>query len=675
MAGTRVTSPFALAGLVTASFALRLIAAAAHGAPRLLPDEYIYFSLARSLAHGSYAIRGHAAAFPAFFEPLLAVPLWLVGRNDPEVVYRLTQGMHALVASLVAIPVYLVARRVGATDRSALVSAALSLALPALLFASFITADAVGLTLAVAAVAAGTAALDRPTGRAQIAFAALAGAATATRIQYAVLPIAFAIAALVVEHGRPVRVLATYRFVATLGGVAAVGVLAAGPTRVLGYYRGVASLEIDPLAIGHWIATDSLLLLYAAGWVLVPVALVGLLFGIGRPRSRAELGFASLAAALGALLMLEAAVYASNGSDRFQERYLIAILPLVPVLFGCGSRRLHLTSVRRAAAVGSLALVAVAAAVPLSSYTVFQGKQDSPTLQAAFQLESALGGYGAGSFVIAAVAGALACVSAACALRPRRGVVVVSLLSFAVLAVGAKAAVDLDAKLSARTQLTYVGRDLVDAERLGKVSVLETPFSSRTQISAQLFWNTSLGEILRMSDSDEVDAFGSTPVNVTRDGRIVADGKTVRNALLVEEYAARVDLTGAKLVKRTITSALWRPDGTPRLDVLTAGRYLDGWLGARSYVTIWPGRARSRRGVLHLRLSLPDGLPAAILDLRGPGVSRVVRVNPSQTVRIDVPVVAHRPWRLNIRTRRPYIAQGGRLVAVKADVPSFEDSP
>ena len=107
----RVSARLWLAGIVAVSFAVRLVAALAHEAPRYFPDEYIYSSLARSISQGALEIRGTAAGFPALLEPLLASPLWLVA--DTEGAYRLTQAMHALAVSLAAVPVYWLARRLG----------------------------------------------------------------------------------------------------------------------------------------------------------------------------------------------------------------------------------------------------------------------------------------------------------------------------------------------------------------------------------------------------------------------------------------------------------------------------------------------------------------------------------------------------------------------------------
>ena len=114
---------------------------------------------------------------------------------------------------------------------------------------------------------------------------------------------------------------------------------ALGPTRLLGYYSGVADLGVKPVALGHWLGTDALLLAYAAGFALVPGALAGLVAALARPRFRDEGAFAALG--LGVLLAIfaEATLYATNGSDRFQERYLMVLLPLVFPAFWIWVRR------------------------------------------------------------------------------------------------------------------------------------------------------------------------------------------------------------------------------------------------------------------------------------------------------------------------------------------------
>jgi hypothetical protein len=312
------SAPLLLGCVIVASFVARMAAAFAHSAPRLFPDEYIYAVLARSLAHGSLTIRGEPASFPALLEPLLAAPLTLIG--DVELTYRLTQGLHAAAASLVAVPVYVIARRVGLSPAYAAFCGVCSLLLPALAFASYVTADIVALPLALTAVAVGAAALERPAPQLQLAFVGLSGLATLTRVQYVILPAAFVVAALLFQRGSLRRTLGAYRVTLVALGVPAAAALALGPTAIMGYYSGVVDLAVDPVALARWAASDALLLAYAAGWVLVPVAVVGLAAGCARPRSPGEHAFSLLAAAMTGLLMAEAVLYASNGSERFQER-------------------------------------------------------------------------------------------------------------------------------------------------------------------------------------------------------------------------------------------------------------------------------------------------------------------------------------------------------------------
>ena len=107
----------ALGTIVLGSFVVRVAAALAYATPRYFQDEYVYAALARSIAHGQVTIRGGSASFPALVDPLLTSLAWL--QNDPEVAYRITQGIHALAISLAAVPVYLLGRRLALPLREA----------------------------------------------------------------------------------------------------------------------------------------------------------------------------------------------------------------------------------------------------------------------------------------------------------------------------------------------------------------------------------------------------------------------------------------------------------------------------------------------------------------------------------------------------------------------------
>ena len=656
-----------LGTMVVVSSAIRIANAFAHATPRLFPDEYIYAGLARSIAHGQLEIRGTSAHFPALLEPLLAAPLWLSG--DVDTAYRLTQGLHAIAMSLAAVPVYLLARRVGLTPWQRLGCAALTLALPAFVFSSYITADAIGFSLALLSLYAGTVALERATKESQALFLVTAGATVFTRVQYIVIPAAFVLAALIVSRGRPHTALRSYPVVGAAFALGAAALLAAGPGRTLGYYHDVLGLHVSPATVGRWIATDAMMIAYAVGVVVVPAAILGLWFALSRSRSLAERAFAALGGAFVLLLLLEAGIYAASGTARFQERYLEAAMPLIPIFFCLGMRQLETRAHRRVVAALSLGLVFLAVLVPLTGYAAGDGRQDSPLLQAVFQIEQHAK-LGNGSLVVATAL--LALVAIAAVFRPKHGALVG--LVVATLAVGgtAVAAVSYDVEHTRLTRDTFLPTDArwVDHAGIGNVAALVTPYSLRAAVSEQLFWNQKITRLLQMKGAEEVDAFGATATVVGRSGTLLAGGRPFTGSLLVEEYANSAELTGATLVERTPNTSLWKSTGAPRLVSLTSGRYFDGWFGPAATVTVWPAADGPRVGTLCLRLSLP-GTASTTLDLTAPGTRRSLHIAGGTPVEIALPAVVRERWTLSMRSRIPLATADGRMVSIFGDIPRF----
>jgi dolichyl-phosphate-mannose-protein mannosyltransferase len=665
----------ALGAIVAVSFAIRFAASFVHVTPVYFPDEYIYSGIARSLAEsGRPLLRGHGAHFPAMLEPLLAAPFWLF--HDPYLAYRLTQAENALAMSLAAIPAYLLVRRLGGGAWPALAAAALTVASPDLFYVSFVTADAVAYPLALGAIYLAVCALSRPTRRNQLGFAVLAGLATFARIQYVVLPVIFLAAAVVVERGSLRGLYRRFRFSLLLY-AAPLGIVAgAGPKRLLGYYSGVADLGVKPVAIGHWLGTDALLLAYAAGFALVPGALAGLAVALGRQRSREETGFAALA--LGVLLALfaEAALYATNGSDRFQERYLLALLPLVFPAFWIWYRRGRPGA--RVVAVLALGLIALAARVPLSGYTISDAKQDSPFLLAVFRLEKALT-VGNGSLAVSVAASLAAALALATCFRPvfARWAVGLTLAAAVAASIGA-VSFDAQVQKTVRAVLLAPDKRWVDHAHLGRVTLLQTPASLHSGADEQLFWNRSLKDVYFLDNATAIDAFGSPRATAAPDGRIVSHGHVIAGPLLISNYAVRVQLRGAEPVARAANYELWRPAGTPRFALFAGGLYHDGWLSASGHVTVWPDTAGGRvDGVLRFPLSLPPKPRAerTVLKLSGPGVTQQVVVLPGTRTVVALPVSHRGPWQLNFRSTRPGYLEDGRAVSVRAGMPTFSAAP
>jgi hypothetical protein len=655
---------------ISLSVAARLAAAWNHTSPRTFPDEYLYPAIARSLANGhGLTIRGTPAHFPALLESLVTAPIWLLAGTTTA--FRLTQGLHIFAMSLAALPIYWLARRISAPVWQALCCAAFAVALPSLLYSSYLTADALAYPLALGAIAAGTASLDRPTRRGEFIFLVLAGLASMTRVQYVIVPVAYTCAALVLDRGTISSFVRRHQVV--LGALAAsiVFVMALGPAKALGYYHGVLSLHIAPLSLAHWAGVDVMLVSYAAGIVLVPGAIVGLAYGWRSCNPRAYRAFAVLTTCFFALILSEAALYAANGSARFQERYLITMLPLLAVAFCAGVRLLPVGRVPMALI--AAALLVFSMRVPLSGFTVLDGKQDSPFLMAVARLEQLIA-IGGGSLLVAALAALLACVAGLAALKPRIGIPLALGTAIAASAAASVGATSLDNGTAARFQTTFADHGAwtwVDRAGVGRGSVLLLPGADRTAAEAHLFWNQSLQDVLRMSGEPQIDAYGDRTTHISATGGLYAGRAPVREAVLAEESYAQVVLDDAKLIRRTPGASLWLPQRNAHVAMLTVGRFLDGWLDEHAEVVVWPKETAARAGAVRLTLRLPGGLPNAVIALTAPGLERTIVVRPNRRVVIDVPFrAAHGPIRITLQGRTGF-KDGDRTIVALADPPEL----
>jgi hypothetical protein len=640
--------------LVGASFLARVVAAGSHSVPRYFPDEYLYTALARSIGDGhAPAVRGEAAHFPALLEPLLAAPFQAL--FFPETAYRLTQFENAFFMSLAAVPVYLLARRLSLSAGYALGCAAFTVAIPDLVYASYTLADPTAFPLALAAVCAGVAAIERPSTRAQALFLALALLATLARVQYIVLPVAFLCSAVVVDRR---RVLRSQRLTLALSALPVSAALVLGPSHVLGYYSRVAHLHVGR-QLAHWAATDAYLLVLAAGVVLVPGALVAL----ARPRGRTETAFAFLALGLAAGLLFEAALYASNGSARFQERYLFVLLPLVPVAFGLYAK--HRRAGRVPVALVSLAIFGATTRIPLSGYSAAGGKADSPLLFAVSRLEH-LVGTGNASLVVALLAALAAACAVAVSYKGGAGIALGAAIALAaVVSVGAT--ID-DAASARKVRHAYVpaAKSWVDATGARDVTLVQTAGSPPAGALEQLYWNRGITRELLLGDAAATDSYAAPALRIARDGSLHdAAGHGVTGNLLMQNYAATASFQGARRTAAAGTFTLWSAGGTPRLDLLEEGRYSDGWLAPSGQLRIWPDASGRTRGTLRFSLTLPPGSQPVTVRF---GTARY-EVLPGRVIDLVYTIDARGPWSLAFSTT------GGRWLADQRAVGVVSSSP
>ncbi len=116
---------------------------------------------------------------------------------------------------------------------------------------------------------------------------------------------------------------------------------------------------------------------------------------------------------------------------------------------------------------------------------------------------------------------------------------------------------------------------------------------------------------------------------------------------------------------------LYRPVGTPRLSLLVAGLYTDGWLAHGGRLTVWPDASGQTRGTLTLLLWLPKDTQLTPMIFTAPGVKRTVLVPSGGSRTVVFHPSGTGPWVLHYRTtKHPYL-DDGREISVKLRKPKL----
>jgi hypothetical protein len=652
----RVSPAAWLVAMVTLSFVARLVVAFLHPLTNLFPDEYIYAELGRGFAtHGLPLVRGHVASFPALLEPLITSPAWLV--HDVGTSLRIIQTMTTLSMSLAAVPAYLLGRRLRLSTHASLAAAAVTLAVPEFFYATAATAEAFAYPLSLWATLAGIAALERPTRRRQAIFVAAALLTTLARTQFVAIPIAFAVAAVVVglRERRLRRVLAEQLPVLALFALGGVAVSIVG----LGFYGGVTNL-VTVGKLGYPFAANSLVLALASGWVIVPGALIALVLGIMRPLDRVELAFCALVSAHVLAMLGQAAFF----GEQAHERYVAYAAPLLALAFALYVRRG--APFRLAHAAASLGLLVLALRLPLGGL-LGAGLTNSATLFAAQWLSEHLGSAGAASALVLNVALAgTALVLLVMARFPRAAFRIA--MTFAVCFgtafwIGASV-YEHFAAARIRAAIMPADRSWVDHSGLGPVTMLRTFQSDRTDTYEQLFWNRSVDRVVSLN-APRNDPFSQPEVTVARNGAITALGKPVRGPLLMDEANSTVALRGGRIVATSPQFDLWKPGAGPaRLASYFAGRTRGGLMIPLAVLELWPDRT-SLAGTVRLVFTVPKGGPpwAVLHVITKAGGVRVFSIPSGTSKALVLNACSTGPWYATLK-----IVQGA---AVEVSKPVF----
>lgn len=258
----RLTVAILLGATIVLATALHAVLALRSPSPWIVPDELIYAELAKSLGDGGLpAIRDEVTFAYGIGYPALLAPVWAVF-DDVTTAYAVAKVLNALILGLTAVPAYLLARRFVA-EVPALFVAALSVAVPSMLYAGTLLTEVALYPAFVLALLAITAALERPAVATQAGALGAIVLASAIKMLAAVLVLAY-VAAVALYHwletregSRWRRRLRTYAptWVALMGALVAAATVAAAfgrsPLDALGAYAVVLG-NIEVLAVPWW---------------------------------------------------------------------------------------------------------------------------------------------------------------------------------------------------------------------------------------------------------------------------------------------------------------------------------------------------------------------------------------------------------------------------------------
>jgi hypothetical protein len=611
---SRTLSPrLVLAAIVGVSTIVEAFAARLAPGPTMFPDEYLYSQLARSLATTGKLgyVRGVNAHFLPMLAAIVTAPAWLF--HDVMTSYRISQIEGAFAMSLTAVPVYLIAKRIGARPALALGAAAFAVAGPQMVFTSFLSSESYAYPLTFAVIAASIAAIERPSTRAQVVLLALSGLAAFDRLQLAALPLCAA-AAVVLVGLRERRFRRALREQWLLLGVVALGALG-GLAYIL--IRGLGYYHLAPKPAGAGSAAtlagvSVFVIAIAAGAAIIPSSIVGYALGVARPRSRAELAFAVLGLVVSVAFVVQCVLW--GDTHYIQERYLGYLIPLLGIAFVARWSR----SERRALPeVGVAAIVAaVASLVPLNGYAFDSSHRLAPTLYAFERLQTIVHAPAEASAIFALVATALAAVGAAAA-KLRSGWLVALVLSLAGSAVVLAGASSWSGKLDHLGMSKYVPWDVswVDRHDGGKATMLVVGHAWNGQALGTLFWNPSVSHVVRMPGAAKVDWLNDPLVNVDALGVVRMHGKPLTGQLLVDASpVTAVRLADARPEAEFAAATLWRPQHVVRLAVVMNNRFPDGTVLRTGSIDVWSG-TRRMAGWIELSATSPRVLGRSEIEV------------------------------------------------------------
>lgn len=633
-----------------ASIVGRGLAARGMPAPFIFTDELSYAELARSLAdHGSFAIRDVPVGGYGLVYPILISPAYALFERLPDA-YALVKAINVVLMSLAAVPAYLLARRaVGVT--SSLVVAALTVAVPSMVYTTTVMTENAFYPLVVLCAWALVRLLESPGWRWTLAVLSLLAVAMLTRIQAVALVAGAASAPLLAcafDGGwrRLRRFLPLYGLLAGAAVIVVGSQLARGrPLEgLLGAYSVVGETGYDEReALRYWLWHLEELTLYLG---IVPVA--ALLVLLARVRCLPEAARRHLAVTLAFVfwLSLVVAVFASRHAARIQERNLFFVAPLLFVAL------LLWVELRRSRDLWRLELPAVVAAGALAVFFPYRRFIDTAAISdtlALLPIWSAFGSLPFGSIWGSVLLGVVVA-GALFLFVPRRFALAVPIVLCAYLCIVSVSVWSGErgfkrAGIGALFQgIRSVPRGWIDAAvpQGAPVAAIFTGVADRFTINVNEFFNRSLGPVYYIGGPTPGN-LPETEVRIDDDGvvRRVDTGAPLRDRYVLVDSSVEIAGTAVARDVAAWGMTIWRVAGpiVRRVEVTVTGLYPGGtWSGpAVRYV-----RRNCDGGTLVVGLSSDEhlfpGIPTTVVaEVGGRTVGRVRFTAPS-TRKLRVPL-------------------------------------
>ena len=573
---------FLLGEIVVAAAGLRIALDRAATLPRVFGDELIYVSLAKAFASsGELAVRGTPTLDYSLLYPIMISPAyWLL--DDGFAAFETVKIMNAAVISVVAVPSYLLARKLVGRGW-ALGCATLAALTPATAYSALVMTESLFYPLFVFFVYALVSALERPTTARQLAAVGVLVTLFAVRQQAVALALAVVAAVLLAGLARR-SVRRTVRvFLPTF---AAFVVLAAGAT-VLSFALNTSSGSLgahsvlvrayEPGDVAVWSARHIAVIALSSGVIALCAFVVVTGRLLSRSSSERELAFAAASLATVWWTLMSVALLSASpwGLVRLHERNLFFITPLLLVALAywieAGLPRPRLLAV-------SASIIVIVSPFFLSGELVHFQTLDAPTLLPWNEMWLELD---LESVPLVRVIAAVAAVGALAFLAARTRLVPILSVVLAFLVVSSALDWESPVDRSSAQELAWVDAAIPAGESASVINVnvpvdrcrrFTSPPSRRRLAVLTEFFNKSVDRVGYVYEPLGVDYLGyATPLRVRDDGTIVEGTTPLATRYVVVPSPTRLEgtpistINGRSVLGQRGSLTLWMTPGYVRL--------------------------------------------------------------------------------------------------------------